>query len=65
MYHTLIESLADIRKRMQKFHTYQIAEAAGLHPNTVRAVKNGVALNPTIGTLIAIAESLDKMERQL
>ena len=64
MYHTLIEPLADIRERMHKFHTYQIAEVSGLHPNTVRAVKNGVKLNPTIGTLSDIGLALDQLEQQ-
>ena len=64
MYYTLIEPLADIRKRMQKFHTYQIAEVSGLHPNTVRAVKNGLTTNPTLGTLSEIGKALDKLEQQ-
>ena len=65
MYHTLIEPLADIRERMQKFHTYQIAEASGLHPNTVRAVKNGANLNATLGTIEKIGNALDKLESEL
>ena len=65
MYHTLIEPLADIRKRMQKFNTKQIAEAAGLHSNTVRAVKTGANLNATLGTIEKIGNALDKLEQQL
>lgn len=64
MYHTLIEPLADIRERMKRFHTNQIAEVSGLHVNTVRAVKNGVKLNPTIGTITTIGEALDQLEQQ-
>ena len=64
MYHTLIEPLADIRKRMQKFHTKQIAEAAGLHPNTVRPIKTGANLNTTLGTIEKICNALDQLERQ-
>ena len=62
MTHTLIKPLADLRERMVKHSSYRIAKVSGLAPNTVRAIRNGVNLNPTIGTLNKLAAALDSME---
>lgn len=62
MNHTLIKQLESIRDRMRQHSSYEIAKLSGLAPNTVRSIRNGVNLNPTIGVLDRINEALEKLE---
>lgn len=62
MTHTLIKQLESIRTRMQQHSSYEIAKLSGLAPNTVRSIRNGVNLNPTISVLDRINEALEKLE---
>ena len=62
MTHTLIKPLEELRERMIKHSSYKIAKVSGLAPNTVRAIRNGVSLNPTIGTLIKIHNALNAID---
>lgn len=59
---TLVKPLADLRGRMVKHKSTAIAKASGVHINTVRAIRNGVNLNPTLSVIERIATALDSME---
>ncbi len=60
--HTLINELENLRQRMQQHRSSDIAKRSGIHVNTVRAIKNGVNLNPTIGNLVKLYKTVTRME---
>lgn len=62
MNHTLIKQLSHTRTRMHQHSSYEIAKVSGLAPNTVRSIRNGLNLNPTIGVLDKINEALEELE---
>jgi len=60
--HTLIKTLEDLRERMQAHRSTDIANKSGIHVNTVRSIRNGVNLNPTIGAIAKIEEALEELD---
>lgn len=62
MYFNLVDTIFNLRERMQAHRSTDIAKASGVHVNTVRAIRNGVNLNPTIGAVQKIHAALDSME---
>ena len=61
-YFNLVKTISALQTRMTQHHSTDIAKASGLHPNTVRAIRNGINLNPTIGVVQKIHDALDAME---
>jgi len=64
MYHNLVDTIFNLRERMHKFPTAKIAELTGVHPNTVRSIRNGVNTNPTIVVVQKIHNALEQLEQQ-
>lgn len=62
MYFNLLNTVFNLKQRMQKHRTVDIARVSGLHRNTVRQIRNGINRNPSIDTLNAIHKALDSME---
>ena len=62
MYQPLIKPLCDLQDRMKKHKTLRIAKESGVDIKTVRAIRNGLHLTPTLGTLNRIGQALDFME---
>lgn len=58
----LRNAITDLRLRMQRYKSTEVSAASGVHINSVRALRNGVATNPTICTLIAVSKALDSLE---
>jgi transcriptional regulator with XRE-family HTH domain len=61
-YFNIVKTISALQERMRNHHTNDIAKASGVHPNTVRAIRNGVNTNPTIGVVQKIHDALDAME---
>ena len=61
-YFNLVKTIFDLQARMKRHRTSEISKVSGVHVNTVRAIRNGVNLNPTIGTVQQIHDALDAME---
>ena len=61
-YFNLVKTISDLQTRMKRHRTSEISKASGVHVNTVRAIRNGVNLHPTIGTVQQIHDALDAME---
>ena len=53
-------SLQEIRSRLQSCKLTEVAEATGLHYNTVYAVAKYENCNPTFRTIQAVTEYLSK-----
>lgn len=58
----LTEALENLRKRMAAHPTQKIADAAGLTVPTVRAVRKGVNVNPTITTVQRIHDAVGRLD---
>jgi len=53
-------SLETIRKELQDRAPGKVAAAAGLHYNTVRAVRDDPNANPTYRVVVALSEYLEQ-----
>lgn len=61
-YFNLVNTIFNLQERMKKHRTIEISKVSGVHSNTVRAIRNGLNNNPTIGTVQQIHDALDAME---
>lgn len=52
-------TLQDIRNALQDRRLLMVAEATGLHYNTIKQVRDNVQSNPTHKVLIALSEYLE------
>lgn len=52
-------TLQDIRNALQDRRLLMVAEATGLHYNTIKQVRDNVHSNPTHKVLIALSEYLE------
>lgn len=51
-------TLEQIRAALRDRVTNKVAEETGIHPHTIRAIRNGTNQNPTYRTMQALAEYL-------
>lgn len=52
-------TIDDIRRQLQDLRPSRVAEATGLHPNSIRDIRDNPAANPTYKTVKAISEYLE------
>lgn len=53
-----VMNLEQIRAALRDRVTNKVAEETGIHPHTIRAIKNGQNQNPTYRTVQALAQYL-------
>lgn len=61
-YQPLHKTLNELRERMKKHPTAQIARVSGVDIKTCRAIRNGLHKSPTVPTLNKIGLALDSVE---
>ena len=57
-------TLVQIRALLQDRRLQMVAEATGLHENTIRQIRNDETANPTYKVMVALSEYFEK-ERML